>query len=52
MEQSLAVAITLCYQFESDYYNKGQLKLCILRATEESEAMIDDNVCKPPQKLY
>jgi len=44
MEQSLAVAITLCYQFESDYYNRGQLKSCILRATEESEAMIDDNV--------
>jgi len=44
MEQSLAVAITLCYQFESTYYNKGQLKSCILRATEEAEEIISDNV--------
>jgi nucleoside 2-deoxyribosyltransferase len=44
MEQSLAVAITLCYQFESEYYKKSQLKSCISRATEEAEELIEDNI--------
>lgn len=42
MDQSLAISITLCYQFESSYYNTKVLKSCILQATEEAEGMLEN----------
>lgn len=42
MRQSLAISITLCYQFKSNYYNTAKLKSCITQAAQESEDMLED----------
>jgi nucleoside 2-deoxyribosyltransferase len=40
MNESLAVSIALCYQFESKYYDSSELKSCITQATQYAEDML------------
>jgi len=40
MDSSLAITLTLCHQFNSEYYNSRMLKNCIAKATESAEDML------------
>lgn len=42
MGQSLSIIITLCYQFESDFYSNKLLKNTIISATQAAEDMLTD----------
>jgi len=42
MSQPLAISITLCHQFKSNYYNSARLKSCIIKSAEDSEAMLEN----------
>jgi len=42
MSPPLAISITLCHQFESNYYNSAKIKSCIIKSAEDSESMLEN----------